>query len=103
MICEIANMSDDNVEKQPAVVESTPREYTTDAEKKVAVGSIYEKSDLHLDDETGELAVQALRSDEADPVVAKRVLRKIDLYILPFMCITYGKDELENSRLFRCS
>lgn len=48
------------------------------------------KSELHIDDEAGEIAAQALASGPADAEVSKKVLRKIDLYILPFLCITYG-------------
>lgn len=52
------------------------------------------KSDLNIDDEAGAMAAKALASGEADPVMSKKVLRKIDLYILPFLCITYGEDFL---------
>lgn len=84
-------MSDSTATKMSENLEESSPEYHQDP-KNIAVEGIAEKSELHLDDETAELAVQALRTDEADPVVAKRVLRKIDLYILPFMCITYGMD-----------
>jgi hypothetical protein len=48
------------------------------------------KSDLHIDDEAGVLAAQALVIGPAEAEISKRVLTKIDLYILPFLCITYG-------------
>ncbi len=48
------------------------------------------KSELQIDDEAGEIAVQALTSGPVEAEASKRVLRKIDLYILPFLCITYG-------------
>lgn len=53
-------------------------------------GQDFVKSELHIDDEAGEIAAQALASGPADAEVSKKVLRKIDLYILPFLCITYG-------------
>jgi hypothetical protein len=53
-------------------------------------GDDFLKSDLHIDDEAGSLAAQALASGPAEAEISKRVLRKIDLYILPFLCITYG-------------
>jgi hypothetical protein len=49
------------------------------------------KSDLHIDDEAGVVAAKALASGPADIEISKKVLRKIDLYILPFLCITYGR------------
>jgi hypothetical protein len=49
------------------------------------------KKDLHLDDEAGDVAAIALASGPADAEISKRVLRKIDFYILPFLCITYGE------------
>lgn len=48
------------------------------------------KSELHIDDEAGAIAAQALASGPADAEISKRVLKKIDMYILPFLCITYG-------------
>lgn len=50
----------------------------------------FRKEDLHIDDEAGELAAQALASGPAESEISKKVLRKIDWYILPFLCITYG-------------
>jgi pyridoxal biosynthesis lyase PdxS len=46
--------------------------------------------DVHIDDEAGVVAVKALASGPADVEISRRVLRKIDFYILPFLCITYG-------------
>lgn len=48
------------------------------------------KSGLRIDDEAGVLAAKALASGPAEAEISKRVLRKIDWYILPFLCITYG-------------
>ena len=49
-----------------------------------------EKQDRNIDDEAGALALHALAIGAADPERAKKVLRKIDLFLLPFLCITYG-------------
>jgi hypothetical protein len=53
-------------------------------------GDDFSKSDFRIDDEAGSIAAQALASGPAEAEISKRVLRKIDLYILPFLCITYG-------------
>lgn len=50
-----------------------------------------EKKAAKITDEAGELAVLALASGEPDAELSKKVLRKIDLYLLPFLCVTYGK------------
>ncbi|TVY84112.1 putative transporter [Lachnellula suecica] len=57
------------------------------------------KSDLHIDDEAGALAATALASGPAEAEISKRVLRKVDLYILPFLCITYGLQFLDKTSL----
>lgn len=49
-----------------------------------------EKKAAKITDEAGELAVLALASGEPDAELSKKVLRKIDLYLLPFLCVTYG-------------
>ena len=54
-------------------------------------GEAYIKPGLHINDEAGDLATQALAIGPANVELSKKVLRKIDLYILPFLCITYGK------------
>ncbi|KAH6693357.1 major facilitator superfamily domain-containing protein [Leptodontidium sp. MPI-SDFR-AT-0119] len=59
----------------------------------------FDKSELHIDDEAGEIAAQALASGPADAEVSRKVLRKIDLYILPFLCITYGLQFLDKTTL----
>lgn len=50
----------------------------------------FNKFELHIDDEAGEIVAQALASGPADAERSKKVLRKIDMYILPFLCVTYG-------------
>ncbi len=45
---------------------------------------------VSIKDETGSLAIQALSLGDVDPAASKRVLRKIDMYILPFLCCTYA-------------
>ncbi|KUJ09715.1 uncharacterized protein LY89DRAFT_541834, partial [Mollisia scopiformis] len=54
---------------------------------------------LHIDDEAGELAAQALATGPAETEISNRVLRKVDLYILPFLCITYGLQFLDKTTL----
>jgi hypothetical protein len=49
------------------------------------------KPGLQIKDEAGNVAVTALATDSASPEERRAVLRKIDLYILPMMCVTYGK------------
>jgi len=43
-----------------------------------------------IDDEAGALVNRALASGNLDPEESRKVLRKIDFYILPFLFITYG-------------
>lgn len=71
------------------------------AEKSGAVDEavIEEKSRLHIDDEVGDLAAKALTSGPVDPVVSKRVLRKLDMYILPFLCVTYALQFIDKTSL----
>ena len=56
-----------------------------------------EKQGLHIDDEAGQLVELALASGPAEAEISKRVLRKIDFYILPFLCITYGMSPISGS------
>ncbi|KAI9733141.1 MAG: hypothetical protein M1834_003688 [Cirrosporium novae-zelandiae] len=58
-----------------------------------------EKSTLNLDDEAGSIAAKALASGPLDPHEAKKLLKKIDWYILPFMCVTYGLQFLDKTTL----
>ena len=51
----------------------------------------FEKKNIQISDEAGELAARALASGPAEAEVSRRVLRKIDLYILPILCVTYGQ------------
>jgi hypothetical protein len=55
-----------------------------------AIADDIAKHDLHLDDEAGEVAVQALVSGPVEAEASKSVLKKIDKWILPFLMITYG-------------
>lgn len=72
-----------------------------DVEKSGAVDEsvIEEKSRLRIDDEVGDLAAKALTSGPVDPEMSKRVLRKIDMYILPFLCITYALQFIDKTSL----
>ncbi|KAH8650111.1 major facilitator superfamily domain-containing protein [Xylariales sp. PMI_506] len=54
---------------------------------------------LNIQDEAGELAARALMSGEVDPEASRRVRQKIDRYILPFLCITYGLQFIDKSSL----
>lgn len=56
-------------------------------------------SKLNIKDETGRFATLALASGPADPEVSKRILRKIDLYILPFLCVTYALQFIDKTSL----
>lgn len=60
---------------------------------------VEEKSRLHIDDEAGDLATKALTSGPVDPEKSKKVLRKIDMYILPFLCITYALQFIDKTSL----
>lgn len=86
------------------VVASSDADICPPSNEKIAVvteanGDDFAKSDLHIDDEAGSLAAQALASGPAEAEISKRVLRKIDMYILPFLCITYGLQFLDKTTL----
>lgn len=49
-----------------------------------------EDSKHRIDDEASGLVNRALASGNLDPEESRKVLRKIDFYILPFLFITYG-------------
>jgi hypothetical protein len=49
-----------------------------------------------INDEAGKIAIEAIVAGNIDPEKAKKVLRKIDMYILPILCITYGIKGLED-------
>jgi MFS family permease len=81
-----------------------------DPEKRAATGGDIEvantvndgTSSIHkvsIKDETGALAIQALSQGEVDPEASKRVLRKIDMYILPFLCCTYALQFIDKTSL----
>lgn len=44
-----------------------------------------------IQDEAGEVAIEAIIAGDLDQAKAKKVLKKIDRYILPLLCITYGR------------
>ncbi|KAK6083103.1 putative vitamin H transporter [Seiridium cupressi] len=56
-------------------------------------------SKLDIKDETGDLAVKALAAGAVDAEASKKVRRKIDRYILPFLCITYALQFIDKSSL----
>lgn len=56
-------------------------------------------SKLAIKDEAGELAAQALQAGAVDQDASARVRRKIDLYILPFLCVTYALQFIDKQSL----
>ncbi|KAJ9144281.1 Allantoate permease protein (Vitamin H transporter) [Pleurostoma richardsiae] len=58
-----------------------------------------EVSKLDIKDETGELAGIALMSGAADEEASRKVLKKIDRYILPFLCVTYALQFIDKTSL----
>jgi len=53
---------------------------------------------LKSDDEAAALAIEAFSAGPIDQEKAKKVLRKINTYILPILCLTYGntmKNEMD--------
>src|SRR5690625_1059752 len=58
-----------------------------------------EKSAARITDEAGDLAVQAIAAGEPDAAASKRVLRKIDAHILPFLCVTYALQFIDKTSL----
>ena len=80
-----------------------------DPEKRAGVDDInvhttHDSPDLDISkvvikDETGELASKALMSGTVDPEASRKVLKKIDLYLLPFLCITYALQFIDKTSL----
>jgi MFS family permease len=54
---------------------------------------------VSIKDETGELAIQAFSLGDVDPAASQHVLRKIDMYILPFLCCTYALQFIDKTSL----
>lgn len=52
-----------------------------------------------IKDETGNLATLALANGAVDPEASRKVLKKIDMYILPFLCITYALQFIDKTSL----
>lgn len=80
---------------EPEIVPSSEKIATVTKDDTEDLG----KSDLRIDDEAGDVAVRALASGSVDSALSKKVLRKIDLYILPFLCVTYGLQFLDKTSL----
>lgn len=56
--------------------------------------------DIHIEDEAGSVAAKALQRGEAvSSDMSNRVLKKLDTYILPFLCVTYGLQLMDKSTL----
>ncbi|KAI1386527.1 MFS general substrate transporter [Hypoxylon trugodes] len=66
-----------------------------------ASSSVHDTEALKLDikDEAGGLAVKALTSVAADEETSRKVRRKIDYRILPFLCITYALQFIDKTSL----
>ncbi|SPN99720.1 related to permease of the major facilitator superfamily [Cephalotrichum gorgonifer] len=58
-----------------------------------------QKHAIHITDEAGDLAGKALAAGPLDEEASKRVRRKIDLYILPFLCATYALQFIDKTSL----
>ncbi|KAI1770287.1 MFS general substrate transporter [Hypoxylon cercidicola] len=56
-------------------------------------------AELDIKDEAGDLAARALMSATVDEETARKVRRKIDLRILPFLCITYALQFIDKTSL----
>lgn len=56
-------------------------------------------SKIKIEDETGDLATRALMSGAVDPEASRRVRKKIDMHILPFLCITYALQFIDKTSL----
>ncbi|KAI1339316.1 major facilitator superfamily domain-containing protein [Xylariaceae sp. FL0016] len=54
---------------------------------------------LDIKDEAGELAAKALMSGAVDEALSRKIRRKIDLRILPFLCITYALQFIDKTSL----
>ncbi len=57
-------------------------------------------SELKIQDETGDLAAKALAiGGVVDEELSRQVRRKIDMRILPFLCITYALQFIDKTSL----
>ncbi|KAI0161165.1 MFS general substrate transporter [Hypoxylon sp. FL1284] len=73
-------------------------EKSTDVEAVTATRDA-EAVELDIKDEAGDLAARALKSSTVDEEAARQVRRKIDLRILPFLCITYALQFIDKASL----
>ncbi|KAI1846642.1 hypothetical protein JX266_007215 [Neoarthrinium moseri] len=58
-----------------------------------------DSSNLDIKDEAGDLAARALIAGAVDPDTSRLVRRKIDMRILPFLCITYALQFIDKTSL----
>ncbi|KAI8957673.1 MFS general substrate transporter [Daldinia sp. FL1419] len=58
----------------------------------IASSDVHDTKAVELDikDEAGDLAARALMSDKVDEETSRKIGRKIDICILPFLCVTYA-------------
>lgn len=56
-------------------------------------------TNAHIKDETGTLATLALNNGPMNQNTSRHVLRKVDVHILPFLCITYALQFIDKTCL----
>ncbi|KAI1102790.1 MFS general substrate transporter [Jackrogersella minutella] len=61
--------------------------------------SIVLDPEINIKDETGSWATRALTSTSADDAASRKVLRKIDMRILPLLCISYALQFMDKASL----
>lgn len=78
---------------------SADAEKITEAQPRAPSLDGNEKTAHRITDEAGDLAVMAISAGPLDEATSKRVLRKIDFHILPFLCITYALQFIDKTAL----
>ncbi|ORY62431.1 uncharacterized protein BCR38DRAFT_346745, partial [Pseudomassariella vexata] len=78
---------------------STEKPSSGDGVHVAAENDVPEISKMDIKDEAGDLAARALMSGAVDPESSRRVRKKIDLHILPFLCITYALQFIDKTSL----
>ncbi|KAI5868268.1 major facilitator superfamily domain-containing protein [Durotheca rogersii] len=70
-----------------------------DVDKSTSVAHEVKVAEADIKDEAGAFAVRALMSGAVDDEASRKVRRKIDYRILPFMCITYALQFIDKTSL----
>jgi MFS family permease len=78
---------------------SSEKQATGDAIRPTTAEQDVDLNKMDIKDEAGDLAARALMSGAVDPEASARVRRKIDMHILPFLCITYGLQFIDKTSL----